>query len=125
MSLELNNLTDDQRLARIAESEDIIKNSERIMELGKALEKLKQTDEFKLVFTEGYFNEYAMNIFKEMTNPKQFAVIPLQDCEDTLAGIKSLKTYIGFEGNQGKVELDAQMAKIRRDDARSVLNAIG
>ena len=119
------NLTDVQRKARVAESEEIIIKANVDIELAKALKVLKGTAEYKLVFESGYFGTYALGIFKEMTNPKQFAVLPLEDCEDTLAGIKALKAYVGFESNPGVVETDAQIAETRRVSAESMLNAIG
>jgi len=119
------NLTDVQKKARVAESEEIIIKANVELDLAAALNVLKGTDEFKLVFESGYFDLYAQNVFKEMTNPPQFAKLPLEDCEDTLAGIKALKAYIGFESNLGIVELEARQAELRKVAAERVLDAIG
>lgn len=122
---ELINLTDDQIKTRIRESEQAIMDADKIIARGKALEKLKKTDEYKLVFEDGLYNDYAQSVFKEMTNPKQFAIIPLQDCEDTLLGIKTLKAYLGYENYSGIVETDTQTAMNRKEQAQSVLNTLG
>ena len=119
------NLTDTELEARKVEATDNIVEAEKQIELAKALKKLKGMDEFRLLFTEGYFDKYAQKIFKEMTNPPQFAQIPLENCEDTLAGIKALKSYLGFESNNGTVEQEGQAAVIKLADAEKVLSAIG
>jgi len=119
------NLTDEQKQVRITESENIIIAAEKAIELAKTLKRFKASKEFKIIIESEYFEEYAKDIFKEMTNPKQFATIPLENCEDTLTGIKALKAFVGFESNLGIVELDAQNAERRKTDAEKVLNAIG
>ena len=121
----LNNLTDAQKAVRITEAEQTIVEADKKIEIAKALSKMKNSDEFKLVVDEQYFVEYAQEIFKEMTNPPQFAKVPLENCEETLAGIKALKAFFGFESNSGVVELEAQAAEVRKKSAEQVLNAIG
>jgi len=125
MQEDYSHLTSAERKFRTDEAQAILDSTEKIIEFNKALTKLKNTPEYKLVFIDGYFNEFARNIFEEMTNPKQFAIIPLQDCEDTLLGIKALKTYVGFKEYKGTVELEAQTAELKNKDARLVLDAIG
>ena len=121
----LNNLTERQVIEKIAESEKTLVDSEKAIMRYAALVAMQKTDEYKEVFDSGYFDEYAQEMFSELTSPPQFARIPLKDCEDLLAGIKALKSYVGFNGHRGKLETEAAMAIIRRDDAQSVLNAIG
>ena len=120
-----NKLSDKEVKIRVDEATKVVEDSLVLMERHKALVKLKGMKEFGLVFEDGYFGDYAQHIFRELTNPPQFAVIPLKDCEDTLSGIKALKAYIGFEANVGKVEQEAQMALVRMNDAQAVLDAIG
>ena len=121
----LNNLTEEQVKLRIADAEKTIVESDKRIARGKMLEKLKKTEEYREVFECGYFDEYANELFQELTNPPQFARIPLKDCEDLLCGIKAMKSYIGFDGFKGKVEQDAENGKLRKEGARTVLNAIG
>ncbi len=123
MSEELTNLTEPQRVARVAEAEKIITESDRLIDLGAALARLKSGEDYQLLFGE-YFEQYALSVFDEMTNPIQFARIPLKDCEDTLAGIKALKSFLGVSGFTGKVELDAQLGAKRKADAEFVLEAL-
>ncbi len=119
------NLTDAQKAYRVEEAKaDIVKADEAI-ELLSDLRKLSKMKEFINVINNNFFDKYAREIFVEMTSPKQFATIPLMDCEDTLNGIKELKAFIGFEGNRGKVELDAQVGVDRKKEAQRVLDAIG
>ncbi len=117
------NLTESQKAARVVEAEKIITESDRLIELGTALSEMKASDNYQLVFDE-YFHKYALSIFEEMTNPIQFARVPLKDCEDTLAGIKALKSFLGVSGFAGKVELDAQVAVRRKVEAEAVLDAL-
>jgi len=121
----LNNLTERQVIEKIAESEKILVEADAAIARYAALVAMQKTDEYKEVFDSGYFDEYAQEMFSELTSPPQFARIPLKDCEDLLAGIKALKSYVGFNGHRGKLETEAAMALVRRDDAQSVINAIG
>jgi hypothetical protein len=119
------NMSDAEKNARIEEAELTVKKSEKLIAKAKALTELKSDKNFKLIFDEGYFSEYAEHIFDELTLPKHFAEIPSEDCKDILEGIKSLKYYIGFNGNAGIVENEAVMATHNLEQAHSVLNAIG
>jgi hypothetical protein len=121
----LNNLTEKQISAKLVEAEEILANSEKAIHRYKMLVALQKTDEYKEVFDSGYFDEYAQELFSELTNPPQFARIPLKDCEDLLAGIKALKSYVGFNGYRGKLETEAAIAQARKEQAQSVINAIG
>ena len=122
---DYSHLTVDERKIRADEAQVSLEAAEKIIELGDALAKLKATPEYKKVFLDGYFDEFAKDIFEDMTNPPKFAIMPLQDCEDTLSGIKALKSYVGFKDFKGSVEIEMQTAIFNRDEARSVLNAIG
>ncbi len=119
------NLTTEEVKTKVLLAKAVLKTSDKTISRGKALEKLKNTDEYKEVFLDGYFNEYAQHIFKEMTNPKQFAIIPLEDSKDILLGIKALKAYLGFEVHHGVVEHDMQTAFKRKQEAQSTLDEIG
>lgn len=122
---ELINLTDDQTKERINAAEKALADANITIERAEALARMKKTKEYKLVFEDGLYGEYAQKIFKEMTNPKQFAIIPLQDCEETLLGIKTLKAYLGHDVYHGVVETDTQMAQNRKKEAQSVLDTLG
>ena len=121
----LNNLTPEQIAEKVTEAENTIKMSEVYIARFKSLEVLMKTDEYDIIFNSGFFGEYANEMFEELTNPPQFAKIPFKDCEDLLAGIKALKSYVGITGFPGKVEQDAVKWSQRRDSAQTVINAIG
>ncbi len=120
----LNNLTEEQVRLRIAEAEQTIVESETKMKRFKALDRMKKTDDYKEVFECGYFDEYANELFQELTNPPQFARIPFKDCEDLLCGIKAMKSYVGSSQFKGKVEEESEIWSFRKEKAQSVINAI-
>ena len=121
----LNNLTEEQMKLRIAEAEETMLMADKFIERWKMLDKLVGSDEYRNVFECGYFDEYANELFQELTNPPQFARIPFKDCEDLLCGIKAMKSYVGSNGFKGKVETDSDMWKRRKVDAQTLINAIG
>jgi len=121
----LNNLTERQVVEKIAEAEKMLVDSDVVIARYAALVAMQKTDEYREVFDSGYFDKYAQEMFSELTSPPQFARIPLKDCEDLLAGIKALKSYVGFNGHRGKLETEAAMALVHKNDAQAVLNAIG
>ncbi len=121
----LNNLTDAQKVDRLAEAEIHVVEADKWIKRFELLKVLVGSPEYVDVFECGYFDEYAQELFSELTNPPQFAKIPFKDCEDLLCGIKAMKSYVGFAGFKGKVEQDAEMWAGRKEMAQSVINAIG
>ena len=121
----LNNLTERQVSDKLAEAEQILVDSDAVIARHTALVAMQKTDEYREVFDSGYFDEYAQELFSELTSPPQFARIPLKDCEDLICGIKALKSYVGFGEFRGKLENEAAMALSRKEKAQSVINALG
>lgn len=58
---------------------------------GEALKRLLESDDYKLVFTEGYLNEYASNLGKAIArNTGQY------DSDKLIENLKGINTFIGY-----------------------------
>ncbi|MDX9794887.1 MAG: hypothetical protein WC179_07755 [Candidatus Cloacimonadaceae bacterium] len=70
-----------------------ISNKEALIavEKGEALKRLLDSDDYKLVFTEGYLNEYASNLGKAIArNTGQY------DVDKLMENLKGINTFIGY-----------------------------
>lgn len=110
MSEELNI---DEKISAIDED---IKAQEIILERGKALKKLKETEEFQLVFIDGYLNVEAHRVFNQLINPRVSKAEDKASYLSQLETIKDIIRYIGDDSYPGTVEILARNAQITIDE---------
>ena len=73
-----------------------LKAAEKAVELGKALGRLAQNPDFKAVFTEHYFKDYAHDQVTCLTKPGMTTRKMRKTITESLVGISSLKSYLSF-----------------------------
>ena len=80
------------------------------VEKGKALARMKQTKDYKLVFAEGYINTEAKKLFEILTDPSGASCYSPEQIHLRLEAISHFKGYVGTKDFPGTVEEDAKYA---------------
>ncbi len=71
---------------------EFLKNN---IEVGDAIERLHNSEDFKLVILQGYFDKEAERIFGVLTDPNEYKRDMLQNMNEKLGSIRNLKQYFG------------------------------
>jgi len=95
----------------IYELEQAIVEAEQIVKLADQLQELKNNEAFKAVIIDGYIKHRADYLFEQLTKPVTMQSISEEELKDGLLSIRYLKSYLGFDGFKGTVELDGEAAK--------------
>ncbi len=90
--MEESNLTNE-----LAEIDGRIKFLKENIEIGEAIERLHNNEDFKLVILKGYFDREAERIFGVLTDPNEYKRDMLQNMNEKLGSIRNLKQYIGVQ----------------------------
>jgi len=105
MSEELN--IDEQ----IAQIDADIAVQEKKVARAEALERMKKTDDYKLVFEEGYIGEEAKRVFGVLTDPRVTKPDDKTTYTNQLETIRSFSTYVGTDLYKGTVVITGLNAK--------------
>ena len=77
---------------------------------GNALERMKQTDDYKLVFETGYIETEAKKLFDILTDPSGASYYSAEQIHLKLEAISHFKGYVGTEDFPGTVQEEAKYA---------------
>ena len=88
----------------------VISEWEADIEKGKALARMKQTKDYKLVFAEGYINTEAKKLFEILTDPSGASCYSPEEIHLRLEAISHFKGYVGTKDFPGTVDEDARAA---------------
>lgn len=83
---------------------------------GEALDRMIGTEDFKLVFVEGYLEIEAQRVFELLTHPLTVKPEDEKKYLSQLETIKNIGRYIGCENYAGTVAIQASNAKKAKDD---------
>jgi len=111
MSQELTITNQDTIELKRAAIEANIQHAEKVVERGKALERLMNNDDFKNVILDGYIGDLAESLFLELTKPLQSNSIPYESCKEGLEAIRHIQSYIG--SRDGSIPGDIYYNKIK------------
>lgn len=86
---------------------------------GAALARMKSTDDYRIVFTEGYCETEAKKLFDILTDPSGVSCYSAEQIHLRLEAISHFKGYVGTEDFPGTVDVDAEHApeEIQREQA--------
>ena len=87
-----------------------IAKSKAAIERGKKLERLKQNPDFIDVILDGYIEVEAKKLFTILTNPTGASPYTNEEIHLKLEAISHFKGYVGTDGYEGTVEIDAKRA---------------
>jgi len=105
MSEELNI---DEQIAQI--DADIVVQEQKVAR-AEALERMKKTDDYKLVFEEGYIGEEAKRVFSILTDPRVTKPDDKTTYMNQLETIRGFGTYVGTDLYKGTVAITGLNAK--------------
>lgn len=108
-----NELNIDEQIAAIDAS---IEDQEWLIARHEALERLKQTDDFQLVFEEGYLQHEADRVFNLLVDPRTVKPDDRDNYIGQLDTIKNFGRYVGVPGYIGTVAISYRNAKKAKDD---------
>ena len=90
---------------------DVYIDSQReAIERGEALKRLKNTEDYKLVFADGYIKVEAERLFNILVDPSGASPDSPEEIQMKLASISHFKGYVGTDGFKGTIEVEAQLA---------------
>lgn len=98
----------------------------RDIEKAEALARLKERDDFQLVFMQGYIEEESKELFDILTDPSGMSPYPMEKVHLMLEAISHFKRYVGTSDYIGVVEQNAIYAKEeipREEDYRKEVTA--
>lgn len=93
-----------------------IELQEWFIKRGEALDRLINTDDFQLVFVEGYLEIEAQRVFELLTHPLTVKPEDNSNYMSQLDTIKNIGRYIGCNNYPGMVAISATNAKKAKDD---------
>jgi hemerythrin superfamily protein len=79
----------------LRKSDERIAELEKMKELGEALERLHENEDFQKVILDGYFEKEAKRLFDILVHPDMFKRDIMQNIQDKLTSIRSLKQFFG------------------------------
>jgi organic radical activating enzyme len=82
---------------QLKEIDDRIAELEKDIELGKALERLHENEDFKKVILEGYLEDEAERLFELMTTPMKFKREIMENIQEKLGSIRNLKEFFAVK----------------------------
>lgn len=108
----------------LTEIENVIAEKEIVLRQFKALQRIKETTDFKVAIIEGYLNKRTDELFKLLTEPSDTVIVDEEKTKLQLESIRDFKRYLGTETFTGTLELEAKYAKdfiTQEEDYRSQL----
>ncbi len=110
----------------LSDISNVIAQWEAEIKVGEALARMKQTDDYQLVFEQGYIGTEAKKLFDILTDPSGASCYTAEQIHLKLEAVSHFKGYVGTEVFPGTVESDARYAaeSIQREqDHRATITA--
>lgn len=86
-------MTEQEQKAELAIIDGRIAELQAQIDLGSAIERLHENEDFKAVFETAYFTAEADRLFNLLTNPSFFKRDQMQNTMDRLGAIRSVKEF--------------------------------
>ena len=87
--------------------DNVIAVEELLIKRGDALNRMKRTDDYKLVFEEGYIETESKKLFDILTDPSGASCYTAEEIHLKLEAISHFRGYVGTEDFQGIVDVEA------------------
>ena len=102
---------------QLKEIDDRIAELEKDIEIGKALERLHENEDFQKVILDGYLEDEAKRLFELMTTPMKFKREIMENIQEKLSSIRNLKEYFAVKlQNAGFAQEQIEEEKEYRKD---------
>lgn len=86
-------MTEQEQKDTLARTDERIAELQEQVELGAALERLHENEDFKLVITDAYLDAEGERLYNLLTNPSFFKRDQIQNTMDRLTSIRSIKEF--------------------------------
>jgi len=105
---------------QVEEFNAYIKVQERHLEIAKALETLKATEAYKLVFDQIFIKEQSESLLEQLVNPN-ISLVDREDKDDVMRKLDLIRLFNVYFGTGGFIESNGARAKEDIDNKDVIL----